>query len=110
MSPNDAVMIERLVERTGMSRSDIEAVLRALTALGRPVPIEGAWSPSGRAVPGAYQPSEHEIDVLIVAASRHPLGTEFLLSGHLGTVAIMFGVHAFTVDAARLRLRGGGTG
>jgi hypothetical protein len=101
-------MIARLVERTGMRRSDIETVLQELTALDAGPAMA---SPPGRerAIAG-YQTTEEEITALIVAAGRHRLGTEFLLTGHLGTVAIMFGVHAFTVEAARLRLRGGATG
>jgi hypothetical protein len=54
--------------------------------------------------PGSYRPSDLEVEALIAAATKHPLGTEFLIRGHLGTVAITFQVHAFTVDAARRRL------
>ena len=55
---------------------------------------------------GAYTPADREVDALIAAATKHPLGTEFLVGGYLGTVAITFRVHAFVVEAARLRLRG----
>ena len=51
-----------------------------------------------------YAPSEEEVDHLIARAKAHPLGVRFLLDGHLGSVAITFGTHAFTVDAARDRL------
>lgn len=44
------------------------------------------------------------VDRLIDAAGRHPLGLEFLIQGDLGSVAVTFGVHAFTVEAARARL------
>jgi hypothetical protein len=50
-------------------------------------------------------PSEKEVDDLIAAASAHPLGVRFLVEGHLGSVATTFRTHAFTVDAARERLR-----
>ncbi len=50
------------------------------------------------------EPRPGEVDVLIEAARRHPLGLEFLDEGELGCVAVTFGVHAFTVDAARRRL------
>lgn len=58
---------------------------------------------------GSFTPGDREVEALILAASRHPLGTEFLLGGYLGTVAITFHVHVFTVEAARQRLRGPAT-
>lgn len=54
--------------------------------------------------PLRYEPGQAEIDGLIRAASQHPLGVDYLINGHLGTVAITFGCHAFTVVAARDRL------
>ena len=54
--------------------------------------------------PHRYVPPPADVDALIAAASKHPLGVEFLLGGHLGTVAVMFHTHAFTVVAARERL------
>ena len=59
---------------------------------------------------GRYVPTERDIERLIAAATRHPLGVEFLLEGQLCAVATMFQVHAFTVEAARLRLKEQGTG
>ena len=59
----------------------------------------------GAGPPGSYTPADREVEALIAAATNHPLGTEFLMRGHLGTVAITFQVHAFTVEAARHRLR-----
>jgi hypothetical protein len=109
MGSVDPVMIARLVERTGMRRSDVEAVVQELNALDGAAPAAPPGESRERRF-GGYQTTEEEITALIVAAGRHRLGTEFLLTGHLGTVAIMFGVHAFTVEAARLRLRGGATG
>ncbi len=55
-----------------------------------------------------YVPSDREIGELIAAATRHPLGIQFLMEGQLCAVATMFGVHAFTVDAARERIRAEG--
>jgi hypothetical protein len=55
-----------------------------------------------------YVPSDEEVDRLIERASVHPLGVRFLVEGHLGSVAATFETHAFTVDAARERLAGGG--
>jgi hypothetical protein len=48
-----------------------------------------------------YEPGQADVDNLIRAAGEHPLGVDYLLNGHLGTVAITFGCHAFTVAAAR---------
>jgi hypothetical protein len=60
--------------------------------------------------PLRYEPGQAEIDRLIHAAGRHPLGVDYLLNGHLGTVAITFGCHAFTVVAARERLAASANG
>lgn len=49
----------------------------------------------------------HLVDDLIARARKHPLGVDFLLHGYLGTVAISFDAHAFTVEAARARLLAG---
>jgi hypothetical protein len=51
--------------------------------------------------PLRYEPSKSDVAALIRAAGNHPLGVDFLLKGHLGSVAIIFGCHAFTVVAAR---------
>jgi hypothetical protein len=51
-----------------------------------------------------YEPHQADIDHLIRAAGQHPLGVDYLIHGHLGTVAITFGCHAFTVAAARDQL------
>ncbi len=56
----------------------------------------------------SYVPSDREIADLIAAAASHPLGIQFLLEGELCAVATMFRVHAFTVDAARERIRAEG--
>ena len=107
MGSIDPVMIARLAERTGMRHADVEAVLEELTVLD---PDRAAARPDPGRPMVASHATEEAVTALIVAASRHPLGTGFLLTGHLGTVAITFGVHAFTVEAARLRLSGGATG
>jgi len=65
-----------------------------------PQPLEAAGFPASHAI------HPREVEALITAAQDHPLGTEFLLDGHLEAVAITFDVHAFTVDAARRVLRG----
>lgn len=45
------------------------------------------------------------VDELIARAQKHRLGIEFLLDGYLGSVAAEFEAHAFTVEAARAKLR-----
>ncbi|MBI2920653.1 MAG: hypothetical protein HYY18_06165 [Planctomycetes bacterium] len=45
------------------------------------------------------------VDDLIARAESHPLGVEFLSEGSLDSVSAGFGTHAFTVEAARERLR-----
>lgn len=62
------------------------------------------WRIDEPGAPGAFAPKDQEVDALILAAKGHPLGTEFLVGGYLGTVAITFHVHVFTVEAARRRL------
>lgn len=51
-----------------------------------------------------YDPKPEEIADLIERAKAHSLGLDFLRNGALEAVAAAFGVHAFTVDAARRRL------
>jgi hypothetical protein len=45
------------------------------------------------------------VDEVIARARAHPHGIDFLRRGLLGSVAISLGAHAFTVEAARARLR-----
>ncbi len=52
-----------------------------------------------------FRPGAPEVEALIAKARKHPLGVDFLLEGELGTVAITFGAHAFTVEAARRHLK-----
>jgi hypothetical protein len=54
--------------------------------------------------PAVFRPADADVTALIAAAAGHPLGLDYLLQGHLGTVAITFGCHAFVVAAARDRL------
>lgn len=59
---------------------------------------------SKHGVPGRYRPTAAEVDLLVQRASVHPLGTGFLVNGAIDAVAATFGVHAFVVDEARLRI------
>ena len=51
-----------------------------------------------------FQPTDADVEALIERATRHPLGLDFLRHGELGSVAVSFDAHAFTVIAARERL------
>lgn len=109
--------IDKLAGRAGVAPDEAKAVLDALSEMdrrrersGRPLPIEAVgpgpndgWQRRARK-PLSYQPTSAEVGRLIEDAQRHPLGLQFLIEGELGSVAVTFGVHAFTVDAARRRL------
>ena len=107
---SDSHLIDEIVRRSRVSPSDAEAVLDALADLAaegrlgagsRPAPEAGRAAPA----PGEpFAPTSAEIDALIAEARRHPLGIDFLLGGHLGSVAATFKAHAFTVEAARARI------
>ncbi len=56
---------------------------------------------STRSRPRPYRPTTQEVNGLLQRAADHHLGTDFLVNGSLDSVAATFGVHAFTVDAAR---------
>ena len=108
----EAELLRELSQRTGLPESAAELVLRGLRDLVHEGDLEAgevlAARPEAVAAP-LRPPANPEdprlVEDLIARARRHPLGVEFLLSGLLGSVAIALGVHAFTVEAARRRLR-----
>ena len=56
--------------------------------------------------PEVFDPKDpRAVDDLIARAQTKPDGIELLRDGYLGSVAIIYGVHAFTVEAARARLQ-----
>ena len=71
----------------------------------------GEIATSGRAVtPVTEQDSnvDHDpVSDLVGRAAGHPLGVDFLRRGTLDAVSATFGVHAFVVEAARVRLASG---
>ena len=116
----ESQLLDEVSRRTGLAREEAQAAVTAVATiaceqerLGQPLPLAGfgapgmAKKPSGAAGTdgGSFVPAAGEVDDLIAAAAKHPLGVEFLLNGNLCSVAIMFRTHAFTVDAARERLR-----
>lgn len=96
--------VEELAGRAGVSRAAAQAVLEALEAMAAERAAGLCATPA--LAPLAFVPTSGDVDALIETAAQHPLGLEFLLHGELGAVAVTFGAHAFTVDAARSRLRG----
>ena len=97
---NEAEVVRELSHKTGLPQSAAEAVLRAL----REMMHDGLVN---MRLPIAKNDLEDValVDDVIARARRHPLGIEFLLDGHLAAVAISLQAHAFTVEAARARLR-----
>ena len=106
----DPKLIDDLAERAGVSKADAEAVLEALGALA-PERVSALLHPSPsrpEPAPARYVVNALDVEALIAAARKHPLGLTFLLNGDLSAVAATFQAHAFTVDAAREHLRGRG--
>ena len=108
-------LIDELVQRANVSPADADAVLAALLelaaegrlaaapwaqTLGAAATSSSPWTPPA----DRYVPCPSDVEALIAEARRHPLGIDFLLGGHLGTVAVAFKTHAFTVEAARERI------
>ena len=104
----DPKLVDDLARRAGVSKADAEAVLEALGTLApERVPELLQRSSRGPApAPVRYVFNALDVEALIEAARKHPLGLEFLLNGDLSSVAATFQAHAFTVDAAREHLRG----
>jgi hypothetical protein len=104
----DPKLIDDLARRAGVSKADAEAVLEALGTLApeRVPELLRRSSPEPAPGPARYVFNALDVEALIEAARRHPLGVEFLLDGDLSAVAATFQAHAFTVDAAREHLRG----
>jgi hypothetical protein len=114
---NESEVIRQLSLRTGLPESAAEAVLLGLRGLVRDGEVDGTiLSSEGNVVladapfvnqrlPVAAPEDPRLVDEVIARARRHPLGLQFLLSGLLTSVAAALGAHAFTVEAARSRLR-----
>lgn len=117
----DDELIDEIACRARVSRDDAVAMLEVLAEVarkrlieGKPFQITDLGSAGHDAPPGRagkewhhdHTPTHEEVQALITRAQRHPLGMEFLMDGELGSVAITFQTHAFTVDAARALLRG----
>jgi hypothetical protein len=102
---NESEIVRELSRRTRLPEATAAAVLHAMRELISEGAIDGSGllTPAG---PAAAHPEDPGlVDRLIAKAKAHPLGTEFLVSGLLASVAITLGAHAFTVEAARRRLK-----
>jgi hypothetical protein len=109
---DDSEVLQAFPE-TGLPETATDTVLRGLRELIRdsasildPSPVDNSplrtFSRAEDRAPGSGRSAAGERPD--ARARRHPLGLAFLLGGMLASVAIMFGVHAFTVEAARKRL------
>jgi hypothetical protein len=102
---NEADVVKELARRTSLSEEKAAAALQAIHDLIDEGAVSGA-ALAGTPEPPVVPPDDPNlVERLIARAKKHPLGLEFLASGLLATVAITLGAHAFTVEAARRRLR-----
>lgn len=102
---NETEIIRELAKRTSLPDATAAAVLHALHDLVDEGAVDGAALLATPHPPGERPDDPGVVDRLIARAKQHPLGIEFLVSGFLATVAITLGAHAFTVEAARRRLK-----
>lgn len=119
---DESKLIATLSRRARVPRSTARDVLKALLdllqeenvsrdALLHPGSMRFAEPPGWAPDPGARHlkassySDPNVVDDLIERARTHSLGVEFLLNGYLASVAAEFDTHAFTVEAARQRLR-----
>lgn len=116
---NDTELIGELSRRASVDRDTARAILDAFRDVVRESGASenlflrhesGAAIDIDRILPrrsaAARFPAENVldaavVDALIARAETHRFGVDFLLHGHLPSVAAEFGAHAFTVEAAR---------
>ena len=102
---NEFELVDELSRRTSLPETTTTAVLKAV----RELLSEGAMNERTLLTTPPETAGDPEdpglVDQLIARAKKHPLGIEFLANGSLASVAISLGAHAFTVEAARRRLK-----
>ena len=102
---HDPHVVGKVARRANVNESDAKSVLEALHGLVKEGSVRhDAIHPSGTHS-SAHPEDPKLVEELIERAKSHPLGTEFLAEGSLDSVAAGFQTHAFTVEAARERLR-----
>ena len=119
---DESKLIGMLSRKARVPRSTARAVLKALLDLlqeegvGKQALLSSGsmrdaehgdrtHRPGAEHLPVSHHSDPRVVDELIARARNHELGIEFLLDGFLASVAAEFGAHAFTVEAARQRLR-----
>ncbi len=109
---NHASLVRDAARLSGLPEATAEAVVAALADLvhrSRLSPDELLHALLGAADPLQDEPADPRnpgvVAELVERAKAHPLGLDYLKGGHLGSVAVTFETHAFTVLAARDLLR-----
>lgn len=109
---NHEALVRDTAARSGLPEATVERVLAVLADV-----VHHAHATPDEllhALLGADEPLHaHPVDPrdaalvadLVERAKSHPLGLDYLKGGHLGSVAVTFETHAFTVLAARELLR-----
>lgn len=98
-------LVRELSRRTAQPEEATEKLLEAVRDLIREGEVDERTLLASPEAPAVPPDDPSLVDRLIARAKKHPLGLEFLASGLLATVAITLGAHAFTVEAARRRLK-----
>ncbi len=101
---NEDDIVKELARRTSLPEEKAAEALQAIHELINEGAVDRA-SLNPPEPPAVAPDDPNLVERLIARAKKHPLGLEFLASGLLATVAITLGAHAFTVEAARRRLR-----
>ena len=109
---NHLSLVKDAAARTGLPEPEVEKVIAALADVvhhAHATPDELLHALLGASAPLHAHPVDPR-DAAVVAelverAKAHPLGLDYLRTGHLGSVAVTFETHAFTVLAARELLR-----
>ena len=109
---NHATLVKDAAARSGLPETTVEKVVAALADLVHDAhahPDELVHALLGAADPLHAHPVDPRdpavVAELLERAKAHPLGLDYLKGGHLGSVAVTFETHAFTVLAARELLR-----
>jgi hypothetical protein len=102
---NESEDVREISRRTSVPEASTERVLHALRDLVRDGMVDERQLLRARAHRASNPRDPLLVDDLIARARRHPQGIDLLLGGHIGAVAVTFDAHAFTVEAARARLR-----
>ncbi len=109
---NHATLVKDAAARSGLPETTVEKVVAALADLVHDAhahPDELVHALLGAADPLHAHPVDPRdpavVAELLERAKAHPLGLDYLKGGHLGSVAVSFETHAFTVLAARETLR-----